>query len=138
MFELVVHFPSLIHHRNSQCRGFDIDDEYGHDRKERHRYRQEDGGDDKHLRAHPLEIFAFDDCQKLFHADSVTFVMKMSLRLGSIISNFPITAPESIKRFSSVWAFAPGASSACASSACRTTLLTSSGSSSTPSPPSQR
>jgi hypothetical protein len=82
----------------------DAENDCGHDTEERHHRGQQNGRDDKHLRANALDILAFDDCEELFHAASVTFVMKISLRLGSTISNFPITAPESIKRFSSVCA----------------------------------
>src|SRR6185436_13896881 len=129
------HLPCLVQNRDSQRWRLNTENDRGHDTEERQGRGQQDGREDEHLRAHTLDVFPFDDCQKLFHAASVTFVMKMSLRLGSTISNFPITAPESIKRFRSICASAPAASSAWASSACRTTLLTSAGSSNTPSPP---
>src|SRR6185369_339948 len=138
LFQRYEHPAGLIHDCHSHRRRFDGHDDRGHDTEARHHDRQQNRRNDEHLRAYALHILALQDCEKLIHADSVTFVMKISLRLGSTISNFPITAPEAIKRFSSSCASAPAASSACASSACRITLLTSSGSSNTPSPPSQR
>src|ERR1043165_7699983 len=132
--QLSIHDAGLVHHGNSHWWRLNANNDRRHDHEQRHDDRQQNRRDDEHLRAHALHIFPFDYRQKLSHAASVTFVMKMSLRLGSIISNLPITAPASISRRSSVCTSAPAARRACASSAWRTTLLTNTGSSSTPSP----
>src|SRR5712692_3591142 len=132
-----VQLPCLVNYCQA-CWSANLDTEYepGNNREQDHHQRTKNSGNDEHLRAHALEVLAFDDCQKLAHSTSLTLVMKISFRLGSIISNLPIVAPVAIRRRSRSCALAPGANNASTPSLWRSILLTSDSSSRTPSPPS--
>src|SRR5438552_3463035 len=98
-----VHIAGLIdNHHTRWTTGFHPEHQRRHDRKTSHQQRSENGRHYEKFRPHALDVFAFDNGEEFSHADSLTFSMKMSWRVGSTNSNFVTAVPESTKRFSRV------------------------------------
>src|SRR6185369_11591401 len=99
-----VELSSLVYDCNARrATSINRQHERGYNSKERHHQRQENRCYNEHTTPHTLQVLTFNDGHKFSHWASLTFSIKMLCKLGSIISNFVTTAPESISCFKSSW-----------------------------------
>src|SRR5581483_2653953 len=134
-----VHLAGLIDDADSRrSASFNSKHHRWHNRKADQQKRPQNRRNHEKFRAHPLDVFAFDNGEEFFHPAFFTSSIKMSCKEASTSSNFVTTAPVSTSRFNNTCGSAPATSNTSNSSPTCRILATTSGSLSSASLPSNR